>query len=88
VNAVAPAAVTNRDYTAALARVLERPAFLHAPAFVLKRLPGGLGELFLHSQRVDPAVLRMRGFRWDFPDLETALRDALGRPLVPAGGPA
>lgn len=77
VNAVAPHPVTNREFTETLARLLDRRAILPAPAFALERLPGGLGELFLHSQRVDPAALRLRGFQWDFPDLEPALRDAL-----------
>lgn len=80
VNAVGPNPVTNREYTETLARVLGRPAFLPAPAFVLKRLPGGMGEIFLHGQRADPAALRMRGFRWEFPDLEPALRNLLPPP--------
>lgn len=85
VNAVAPHPVTNREFTGVLARLLGRPAVLPAPAFALRRLPGGMGELFLNSQRVRPAVLELRGFRWDFPDLEPALRDALGLGSAPGG---
>ncbi len=77
VNAVAPKPVTNAEFTETLARVLDRPAVLPAPAFALKLAPGGMGELFLNSQRVDPAVLRLREFDWEFPELEAALRDAL-----------
>ncbi len=78
VNAVSPRPVTNREFTETLARLLDRPAVLPAPAFVLRMAPGGMGELFLDSQRVDPAVLRLRDFTWAFPDLETALREGLG----------
>ena len=87
VNAVAPNPVTNRQFTETLARLLGRPAILPAPAFVLKRLPGGMGEIFLHGQRADAAGLRLHGFTWDFPDLEEALRDALGPYAVEAGRP-
>ena len=77
VNAVAPHPVTNREFTATLARLLDRPAFLPAPAFALKLAPGGMHEMFLNSLRIDPAVLRLRTFSWEFSELEPALRDAL-----------
>lgn len=87
VNTVSPHPVTNREFTETLARILRRPAMVPAPSFVLKRLPGGMRELFLFGQRVSPSVLSLRGFRWAFPDLEIALRDALRRPDSIAGEP-
>ena len=45
------------------------------PDFLLNRLPGGMGSLFLDSQRVEPVVLQSFDFEWSFPDLESALRD-------------
>jgi uncharacterized protein (TIGR01777 family) len=75
VNAVAPNPVTNREFTAAYARVLGRPAILPAPAFVLRRLPGGMGAMFLDGQRVEPVMMRSFGFDWTFPDLGAALRE-------------
>ena len=54
------------------------------PAFVLKRLPGGMGDLFLASQRVDPVVLRSFDFQWHHPDLESALREIEDRPAIKA----
>ena len=87
VNAVSPHPVTNRVFTETLARVLQRPAVLPAPAFVLERLPGGMRELFLNSQRVSPTALTLKGFHWDFPDLEAAIRDAL-RETAPGAGAA
>lgn len=75
VNAVAPGAVRNKDFTRAVAKALHRPAFLPAPAFILKRLPGGMGDIFLHSQRLIPAAAQASGFTWLFPDIHTATRD-------------
>ena len=80
VNVAAPDPVTNREFTATLARVLQRPAFLTAPRAVVARGLGEMGQdLLLTSQRVLPARLTAVGFTWLFPDLEGALRFELGR---------
>jgi uncharacterized protein len=78
VNVVAPGAVTNRDFTRLLARSLRRPALLEAPRSVVAALGGMPDEMLLASQRVVSARLRERGYRFAFPDLETALRFELG----------
>lgn len=80
VNAVAPEPVTNRVFTATYARVLGRPAILPVPAFALRRLPGGMGALFLDGQRVEPIAMRSFGFEWRYRDLESALREVESRP--------
>jgi len=74
VNCVAPEPVTNREFTQVYANVLSRKAFLPVPAFVLKRLPGGMSSIFLDSQRADPVVLKAFGFEWTYPDIDSALR--------------
>ncbi len=80
VNVTAPDPVTNRDFTRTLARVVRRPAPWAAPQRLLERGLGDMGrELLLTSQRVRPARLTAAGFRWLFPDLESALRFELGR---------
>lgn len=80
VNAVAPEAVTNAEFTATLARVLGRPAFLRVPGRVMRLVAGQLAdELILTSQRVEPVVLREHTFPFRFPMLEQALRHELGR---------
>lgn len=73
INCVSPCPVTNGEFTKVYAEVLRRPAFFPVPAFPLKRLPGGMGDLFLASQRVDPVVLKSFDFQWSHPDLESAL---------------
>lgn len=75
VNAVAPGSVTNRDFTAALARALHRPAVAPAPAFALRLLLGEMADaVMLNGQRVLPAKATTNGFEFRYPDLDSALR--------------
>ena len=87
---VAPEPVTNRAYTAELARALGRPAFLPLPGFVLRALFGGAASLLLASQRVRPVGLQDVGFRFRFATLAQALADLLVQralEFAPAGAP-
>jgi len=78
VNAASPQAMTNREFTATLARVLHRPAILPAPAFALRLALGELAdELLLASIRVRPAALERAGFAFGDGTLEAALRRLL-----------
>ncbi|WP_072690747.1 TIGR01777 family oxidoreductase, partial [Rhodococcus marinonascens] len=81
VNAVAPNPVRNEEYTAVLASVLHRPAFVPVPDFGPRLLLGeqGARELALADQRVTPGRLLERDHRFRRPDLGTALRHQLGR---------
>jgi uncharacterized protein (TIGR01777 family) len=80
VNAVAPNPVTNAEFTATLARVLHRPAVVHVPAFAPRLALGEFAdEMLLVSQRARPARLQQTGYRFQFPELEPALRHTLGR---------
>ena len=77
-NAVAPQSVTNDEFTRALARVLHRPALVPAPAFALRLAMGQMAdELLLSSQRVEPKVAMDAGFRFQYPQVESALRHVL-----------
>lgn len=79
-NVTSPNPVTNRDFTETLSRILHCPACFAVPAWVLKLLMGKeLSGLLLGGQRVMPARLTASGFRFNFPDLEMALRDALAK---------
>ncbi len=86
VNCVAPNPVRNREFTSAYATVLGRIAVFPVPAFLLKRLPGGMWQLFLDSQRVVPAVMKAFGFEWEFRDLRNALLNVEGKE-IPADEP-
>ncbi|OKK08254.1 epimerase [Streptomyces sp. CB03234] len=76
VNLTAPDPVTNREVTAAMGRVLRRPAFLHVPAPALRIALGDFASDVLGSQRVLPARLLNSGFRFAFPTIDTAIASA------------
>lgn len=78
VNFTAPQPVKNRELAKTIGRVLHRPAFMPAPAFIIKLVLGELGSVILNGQRAVPRVLLAHGFSFQFPDIETALRDILG----------
>jgi hypothetical protein len=81
VNAVAPGAVTNAEFTRTLGRVLSRPTVMPMPAALARLAFGQMAEdLLLASTRVTPAALLGSGFRFAHPDLEPALRQLLERP--------
>jgi uncharacterized protein (TIGR01777 family) len=83
VNVVAPQAVTNAEFTRALARVLGRPAFLSAPRWALRVLLGAIAdEGLLSSARVVPERLIAAGFVYRQPELEPALRSVLSAKQV------
>jgi len=81
VNVAAPNPVTNAEFTEVLARVLNRPALLPAPAVALRAVLGGeaADELLLSSARVLPSALERSGYVFSDPVLEAALRHQLGR---------
>ncbi len=79
VNLTAPAPVTNAEFTRTLGRVLHRPAVLSVPGFVLRLARGEFGQEALASQRVLPAVLTRAGYRFEHPDIESALAWSVGR---------
>lgn len=78
VNVVAPQAVTAHEFSAALARVLDKPLLARAPAWLIRLAAGGAAEWALSSVRTAPAALRARGFEWATPTLDAALRWELG----------
>jgi uncharacterized protein len=79
--ATAPVPVTNREYSATLARVLCRPALLPVPPLGPKLLLGdeGAQEVALAGQRARPTALLRAGHRFRWPSLEGCLRHQLGR---------
>jgi uncharacterized protein len=78
VNVVAPNPVTNLEFTRSLAGALHRPAVLPVPGFALRL---GLGEVvdstILQSERAVPARLNAAGFKFEYPELDGALRALL-----------
>jgi uncharacterized protein (TIGR01777 family) len=84
VNMVGPQPVTNAEFTKALGRAVHRPALLFVPGAALQIALGEFAGEVRRSQRVVPAVLERAGFRFAYPDIDGALRNALGaEPAAP-----
>lgn len=74
VNMTAPHPVTNAEFTAAMGKVLHRPAVLPAPAFALKVILGQMAEeMLLEGANVMPRKLEKAGFKFDYGNLNAAL---------------
>jgi hypothetical protein len=83
VNAVSPNAVTNLEFSQALGRVLSRSVRFALPSSAVRILFGKMGkEVLLSSARVIPARLAQSGFKFQFPELESALRHILQQPII------
>lgn len=78
VNFVSPHPVRQKEFSAILARLLHRPAFLRIPGFALRLLFGtAADEMLLASARVSADKLIQSGFSFKYPDLISALRQAI-----------
>lgn len=78
VNAVAPGAVTNAEFTKALGHALGRPTIFAVPAFAARLAFGETAdELLLASTRAEPARLQEAGFEFKHPKIAEALRSVL-----------
>ena len=77
VNFTAPKPVRNRALAKQLGEALNRPAFMPAPAFMLKLILGEFGGTLLASQRAIPAKLQRQGYRFSYPDLKSALSEII-----------
>ena len=76
INATAPQPVTNKDFSKALGKALNRPAVMPVPGFVLDLKFGGeFGHVLRGGQRVIPKRALELGYSFKHPDLDEALRD-------------
>jgi len=78
-NATAPTPVTNAEFARTLAQVLHRPVLLSLPGRLLRLGFGEMADLLLISQRVLPQRALDTGFRFQYVQLEAALRAILQR---------
>ena len=78
VNATAPEPVTNKQFGKALGRALHRPAVLPTPGFAIKLLYGDMAVIVTEGQRVIPQRTLALGYQFQHPDLDEALRSAVG----------
>jgi hypothetical protein len=76
-NLVAPENITNKDFTKALAKALNRPAVFSIPEFVLKIVLGEAAVLLTESPDVKPKNLLEAGFEFRYPGIDSALKEIL-----------
>jgi uncharacterized protein len=80
VNAVAPAPVTNKEFTKTLGHALGRPTFFQVPAFAARLAFGEMADaLLLSGARVEPSRLKEAGYQFKHATLAEALRSLLGK---------
>ena len=78
VNVTAPNPVTNKEFTSTLGEVLKRPAVVPIPAFAAKLAFGEMAnDLLLASTKVAPKRLSDSGYKFQYPELENALKHVL-----------
>ena len=78
VNVTAPNPVTNKEFTTTLGEVLKRPAVVPMPAFAAKLAFGEMAnDLLLASTKVAPKRLSDSGYKFQYPELENALKHVL-----------
>jgi hypothetical protein len=74
VNVAAPDPVRNKEFTAALAQALHRPAFAVVPTPALRIALGEFAGNVLASHRLAPQALLDAGFEFEHPDIASAMR--------------
>ena len=74
-NLVAPQNISNKQFTIALSKVLRRPAFFNVPAFALRLLYGEAATILLRAPEVYPERLIQSGYKFKYPDIQSALAE-------------
>jgi hypothetical protein len=77
-NGSAPTPVSNREFSKALGRALRRPAVAPVPGLAVKLLYGQMAEIVTDGQRAVPARPLEAGYAFRHPQLDAALKSALG----------
>jgi uncharacterized protein len=76
-NLVAPQSITNEEFTEALSKVVNRPAFFTVPAFALKLIYGEASSLLLQSPDVYPEKLLKSGYQFKYPNIQSGLSEII-----------
>ena len=83
-NAVAPHAVTQREFQETLARALHRPLWLRMPSLLLRVALGEMSQLLVDGQRVVPTRATSIGFRFEYRTIEQAMTNLCAAPRLAA----
>lgn len=77
-NAVSPEHLTMKEFTGTLAKILKKTLWLpNIPAFVMKMVFGKMSVMLLQGSRVSSAKIQGAGYKFLFPNLDSALKQLL-----------
>jgi NAD dependent epimerase/dehydratase family enzyme len=76
-NFCAPGMVRQIDFAKLVGNILHRPAFLPAPAFLMRTILGEFADALLSGQRAYPEKLLETGFKFNYSEIRTALENIL-----------
>jgi len=79
--------VTNRQLATQLGKSMHRPSFLPLPAFILHLMLGEMSTVILEGQRISSRRLVELGFRFQYPDIESAINNLLNFGFHPVTNP-
>ena len=78
-NLTAPEKITNRIFTKQLAKQLNRPVFLSIPKLIFKLVYGDASFMITEAPFVIPGKLLDAGFEFEYPDINSALEEIIGK---------
>lgn len=77
-NATAPQVITQKELMTSIARYCNKKLWMpNTPSFILKLILGEMVSILLESQKVSSLKIEEKGFQFQFPTLETTLKDLL-----------
>ncbi len=76
-NASAPEQITMKNFSKTLGKTLHRPSMFPVPEIILKLVLGEAASDIVSSQRISCEKLIKLGYIFDFPNLQSALKDLL-----------
>jgi uncharacterized protein len=79
INGTAPGAVTNRDFTLTLGRVLKRPTPFPMPLALLRLLFGEMAGVLVSSHRTAADRITRLGYEFRYEDVEKALENVISK---------
>lgn len=82
INAVAPTPTTNAQFTKALGRAVSRPTLFPAPRLAVRLALGEFANSLFETQKISPTAALKSGYKFQFPDIDSALQDLLNSPKV------
>lgn len=81
-NFTSPNPVRNSEFVNTLAELMNRPAIMTAPAFLVRLFAGEFGQTLLNSHRAIPERLLMAGYKFKYPDLTDALKNIINDKFI------